>query len=224
MLELRDEGSLPINTVLVVDTLLIAVLTLLVVGLLRSHAELLRRTSGTPSEPTFSAPQSAAPESRRTVEPRLLPPLRSEETPASDVSGSTLDRGVDKVAVASKRDTLLAFLSSGCLTCKPFWDGLNDVEGRLPGDARLVVVTKDPAYESPSRLRELAPPDTRLIMSSQAWQDYKIAMSPYFIHIEGRSGRVASEGSAMSWDQVISLLRDAVDDYQSLREEARHFG
>src|SRR5207245_3759381 len=60
-----------------------------------------------------------------------------------------------KVAVAGSRgNTLLAFLSSGCLPCHKLWRGLSDDHPRLPAGARLVIVTKDRGEESPTRLGE----------------------------------------------------------------------
>ena len=74
---------------------------------------------------------------------------------------------------------------------------------------RLVVVTKDPSHESPARLRELAPPGVRVVMSSAAWVDYDVPASPYFVHVDAR-GELAGEGTAQRFDQVLSLLADAV--------------
>jgi hypothetical protein len=107
----------------------------------------------------------------------------------------------------SARTRSSRFLSTGCLTCRTFWDGLQpDVRTPLPGDARVVVVVKDPAFESPSKLRELAPPDVPVVQSSRAWEDFGIAMSPYFCYVDGATGDVRSEGAAMTWEQVASLL------------------
>ena len=75
-----------------------------------------------------------------------------------------------------------------------------------------VVVVKDPAVESPSKLRDLAPADVDVVHSSAAWEDFGVAMSPYFCFVDGASGEVRSEGSAMTWEQVASLLRDALLD------------
>jgi hypothetical protein len=36
--------------------------------------------------------------------------------------------------------------------------------------------------------------------------------SPYFILVGGASGQIDGEGTAGTWDQVVSLLRDAVTD------------
>jgi hypothetical protein len=83
-----------------------------------------------------------------------------------------------------------------------------------------VVVTKDSSFESPSKLRELSSPGVHLVMSSQAWSDYKIEGSPYFVYVSGDGGGVLSEGSASSWDQVRSLLRDALADYEWAKAQA----
>ena len=117
------------------------------------------------------------------------------------------------VSMAVGSNTVLAFLSTGCLTCRTFWDGLQPaVRTPLPGEARVVVVVKDPAFESPSKLRELAPPDLQVVQSSRAWEDFGIEMSPYFCFVDGATGEVRSEGAAMTWEQVASLLRDALLD------------
>jgi hypothetical protein len=75
-----------------------------------------------------------------------------------------------------------------------------------------VVVTKGPAFESPSRLAELAPPGVPLVLSSAAWEAYEVKGSPYFIHVDGTRGEIRGEGTATEWDQVISLVRDAFAD------------
>jgi len=112
-------------------------------------------------------------------------------------------------------------LSTGCLTCRTFWDGLRPaVRQPLPGGARVVVVVKDRDVESPSKLRDLAPPDVPVVHSSQAWDGFGIAMSPYFCFVDGTTGEVRSEGAAMTWEQVASLLRDALMDEELARREA----
>ena len=73
-----------------------------------------------------------------------------------------------------------------------------------------MVVTKDPSHESPAKLRELAPPAVRVVMSSAAWHDYDVPASPYFVHVD-EHGELAGEGTAQRFEQVISLLADAVD-------------
>jgi hypothetical protein len=49
-------------------------------------------------------------------------------------------------------------------------------------------------------------------MSTEAWGDYRVPVSPYFILVDGPTGSVAGEGSATSWRQVASLLEQALAD------------
>src|SRR3954447_2550674 len=179
-----------------VETVLLVAVGLLLVGVLRSHAELLRR---------LDAREHAAP---GAGEPRLAeglpPPPSTSVAEAVDVAGTNLAGDAVKVAVAgAPGSTLLAFLSSGCLGCGTFWEALR-ADPEIPGDARLVVVTKDTSLESPSKLRDLAPEGVPLVMSSEAWEQYEVAGSPYFVLVDGPSGRIRGEGTATSWPQVAS--------------------
>ncbi len=215
-------------TVLVtIETIVLALMAMLLVGLLRSHAEILRRLeSMTPDDdggrhPTARTRANGAHDpSAVTVDPHL-PPARPVVTPAFDVVGTTIDGDAVKVTVSTARPggTLLAFLSTGCDTCRSFWEGTRTWpagSNALPDDPRVVIVTKDPAFESPSKLRALASDAVPVIMSSRAWEDYRIAGSPYFVHV-GPSGEVTGEGTAGSWAQVASLLTDAVEDARAAR-------
>ena len=200
--------------VVVVETGVLALLSVVVVALLRSHAEILRRLPEPEAEserPIQHEEPIVLPDGARL--PAHLPSPRRRATEAHDISGTTPDGDAVVVSMAIGSNTVLAFLSTGCLTCRTFWDGLQpEVRRPLPGDARVVVVVKDPALESPSKLRELAPPDVQVVQSSRAWEDFGIAMSPYFCFVDGATGDVRSEGAATSWEQVASLLRDALLD------------
>ena len=44
--------------------------------------------------------------------------------------------------------------------------------------------------------------------------------APYFVYIDGVSGRVHGEGSAQTWPQVVSLLTDALFDAESARDKS----
>jgi hypothetical protein len=185
-----------------VETLLLVVVGILLAGVLRSHAELLRRLEA--GERSARGPVLAD---------GLPEPPAAAVADAVDVVGATLAGDAVKIAVAGAPDsTLLAFLSSGCLGCGPFWDALGEASLDVPGGARVVVVTKDTEYESPSKLLELAPEGVPLVMSSDAWERYRVAGSPYFVLVDGPTGRVRGEGTATSWPQVASLLRDAIAD------------
>ena len=176
-----------------VETVLLVLVGLLVVGLLRSHAEILRRleTQGV------------------TPVPR---PLDGDETAtvAADVQGTTPSGGVRRIAMSpGSPDTLLAFLTSGCSSCKRLLAGLGQGEPRLPAGTRLVVVTKDREVEQITRFRQVEP-FADIVMSSAAWSDYRAPGSPYFVHVSGEHGLIAGEGSASTWEQVTSLLVDAL--------------
>jgi hypothetical protein len=201
-------------TLVVVETMVLALLSVIVVALLRSHAEILRRLPERDGDHADDAPAGGTvvlPDAPAI--PQHLPSPRRRATEAHDISGTTLDADPVVVSMRSGANTVLAFLSTGCLTCRTFWEGLRSGMWQpLPGDARVVVVVKDPAFESPSKLRELAPAGATVVQSSAAWEDFGVSMSPYFCFVDGASGTVRSEGSAMGWDQVTSLLRDALLD------------
>ena len=109
--------------------------------------------------------------------------------------------------------TLLAFLTSGCTTCVEFWNAFADPRSlRVPGGARLVVVTKGEEAESPGRLRKFAPRDVPVVMSSAAWDDYDVPVAPYFAYVDGASATVVGEGAAGSWNHLSDMLAQALAD------------
>jgi hypothetical protein len=188
-----------VTAVLTVETVALVLLALLVVGLLRSHAEILRRLDLAEAAPA-----------EREFAPGIAQP-RPAGARAADVAGRTPAGDAVQIAVARPGSpTLLAFLTSGCGVCQGFWETIDGDPGRLPG-VDLVVVTKGGHEESPSRIAELARPGTRIVMSSEAWADYAVPGAPYFVHVDG-SGAVAGEGAAREWRQVVSLFRDAQGD------------
>ncbi|MBM9468707.1 hypothetical protein [Nakamurella leprariae] len=230
------------TTLLIVLFALVVVLAVLVVGLLRAYADVLRRLhaldGGSPGQGADRLPVGA-PEFRMSAGVQDLPdPSRraaatgsaaatkdvtgreAEWPPAHDLAGQTLGGEVVTVrAVGVEHDTVLVFLSSGCTGCASFWrdlarsgrSGVEALTGGL-GSARLVVVTKGPDQESELLLADLCPPGIDLVMSTQAWDDYGVPGSPYVLVVNGRSGRVAGEGSGTSLTQVSGLIRQSVGD------------
>jgi hypothetical protein len=193
-----------------IETVVLALLTVVVIGLLRSHGEILRQlhTLGAGLDPDArEAPVSLRPRGD-------LPRVGSGLGAAADLTGAGLyDDAVSIPVIDVQHRTLLAFLSSGCLTCRGFWDAFDrpDTLG-LPADVRVVVVTKDAAEESLHTIRALAPRDLAVVMSSAAWEHYTVPGSPYFALVDGAAGRVVGEGTGASWDQVKSLLAHADGD------------
>jgi hypothetical protein len=191
--------------VVIAEGVAILLLGLLVAGLLRSHAEILRALHdfGAGVDPDDSAP------SRR----------RAAATGAGVTGGAAHDiAGVDPrgdaVAVAvtgAEHDTLLAFLSTGCDTCRPFWTAMNGDLG-LSGTRVIVVVSDE---ESESELARLAGPQVEVIASTAAWEAYEVPGSPHFVYVDGPTGRVAGEGTGPDWPAVRSLFTQANADRAS---------
>ncbi len=184
-----------------IETVLLVLLVVLVAGLLRSHAEILRRLgpAGEPGSFASPAPPSAA---------------RPRGTHAADVTGATPEGDLVHLAFEGRGSppTLLAFLTSGCGTCAGFWAELGrpgDAERALPAEVQTVIVTHGAERESPSRLRSLATGEVPVVMSSQAWEDYEVPGSPYFVLVDGG---VRGEGVATTWPQLASMVADAIAD------------
>jgi hypothetical protein len=214
--------------VVVIEAVALVLLGVLVAGLLRSHAEILRalhRLGAGLEGPDAEGRAAASGAGGLGLGPTRFGSLGNATTPgggnstggpAHDVSGIAPHGGAVHVALAGTgRATLLAFLTSGCTTCGAFWSTFSRPGGfELPGFVdRLVVVTKGTDRESPSEVLALAPKASSgipVVMSNDAWGDYEVPVSPYFVLVDGRTDRVAGEGAARSWDQLQGLLARAV--------------
>jgi hypothetical protein len=194
----------------IVSTFVVLVLGILVAGLLRSHADILRSLHelgvgvGDPS----AAPVAAAPVTLTT--PAQSPALGA----APAVAGVTPTGDARAIAVDNSDDlTLLAFLSSGCTGCAAFWDALQN-PGRLPlpDHTRVVIVTKGPDREVPSEVRSRATGRVPVVMSTDAWVDYQVPGSPFFVLVDGATGRKVGQGVAGQVGQLAELVRRAEHD------------
>jgi hypothetical protein len=228
-----------LTAVVVAEGVTILLLGLVVLGLLRSHALILRALhdlgagldlereatedsagagggtgggSGGASGPPGPVPVE--------LERGVVPATRRAGPASHDVVGTTLDGAETTVSVREPGgSTLLAFLTTGCSVCATFWEAFTAPEPPgIPGSARLVVVAKGPQDESPAVLRRLARDRLEVVQSSGAWTDYDVPGSPYFILVE--SGSVTGEGSATTWPQVRDLLAQAVEEAAEARAAA----
>jgi hypothetical protein len=193
------------TALIAIETVVIVLLTLLVTGLLRSHADILRRLhalDGGGSDAGNAVPATVG-----------LAPSRAGRR-APDISGTGLSDDAVHLAVGgTSHRTLLAFLSSGCVTCRAFWDAFADPATlQLPHDVRLVVVAKDVHDESISELRSVATPELPVVLSTAAWHAYSVPGSPYFVLVDGASERVEGEGTGANWPQVRNLILQSGDD------------
>lgn len=202
----------------------VVLLTVLVAGLLRSHAEILRRlhelgagvgehesTSDRATRAGARAPRAGFPPAQRDL-PR--DPEQAPDRRAADISGTTVTGDPVALRVTGvDHDTVLLFLSSGCSTCRGFWDALTDAGTmHLPAAARVVVVTEGPSKESPARIARRAPDGVTVVMSDAAYADYRVEGTPYVVEVEGRTGRVRGEGTGQDWPQVARMLAEATGD------------
>jgi hypothetical protein len=227
-------------TVLVVfEAVVILLLAVLVVGLLRSHAEILRALhdlgvnmedgAPDPATRTFRAGSrgeaaraeaaergvlpAGTPPSARVGDADLALPTDGPLGGAHDLMGTTPHGDGVAISVAGSDGTvLLAFLTSGCQNCLDFWRSFEDGANRQVAGARsrLIVLTKGPDQESPGAVAQLAHIDLETVMSTEAFDDYSVPVAPYFVLID--DGRVVGEGAAASFDQLGSLMSKALTD------------
>ena len=208
------------TALLVVETVILAVLCVLVAGLLRGYASVLRRLhqldggEAAPAAPPFrTAPGIVSPSDGQPGQQSQQIEGRDEWAAAHDIDGVTLRGEIVSVrTVGVPHDTVLAFLSASCEGCAGFWHELAEGGWNAPGGSRLLVVTRGADAESPSVLSQLCPPEVDLVMSSQAWTDYQVPGSPYVVVTDGQTGRVKGEGSGVSFSQVGGLIRQSIDD------------
>ena len=194
----------------IVSTFVVLILGVLVAGLLRSHADILRSLHelGVGVGDPAADPAAGAPVTLHA--PASAPPLGA----APVVAGMTPAGDARAVAVDNSDDlTLLGFLSSGCTGCAPFWEALQDPGRlRLPDRTRVVIVTKGPDREIAAEVRSRATGRVPVVMSTEAWLDYQVPGSPFFVLVDGATGRTVGQGMASHVGQLAELVRRAEHD------------
>jgi hypothetical protein len=136
-------------------------------------------------------------------------PLSHPQARSHDVEGTTPAGEALVVTVNdSEHKTLLAFLAVGCGTCAHFWQelGTDHAAEFAAHRTKVVLVTRGPGHVDPEVVSAAAPPQHLTIMSSQAWEQYGVPWTPYFILIDGRTSTILAEGTAQSLDEVLTLL------------------
>ncbi|MEY2450632.1 MAG: hypothetical protein QOD92_206 [Acidimicrobiaceae bacterium] len=193
----------------------VGLLALLVAGLLRSHAEILRSLHelGVSLDPDAARSLGVA---GATIA------RRDGGSTIADINGPDPGGAPQHLAVAGVgHSSLLAFLSSNCLTCRDFWSAFSDPSLVVPNDARVIVVTRGVEAESPDAVRKLASPLVHTVMSTETWHDYKVPGAPYFILVDGPRGEVVGEGTATTWERVQNLMAQAGADDREQRSVDR---
>ena len=191
------------TALVVIEGIVLVLMAILIAGLLRSHAEILRQLNALGAGES-DLEEFGAPVYRRSS--------RAPGTPDA-ITGETPDGGSLSIPLHAGRGlVLLAFLSSGCTTCRPFWRAFGGDFDLPRHDVRPVIVTKGAAEESASKISELAPDAVPTVMSSEAWDAMKIPVSPYFVLVDASVGAIVGEGAAASWPHVNDLLTQALAD------------
>jgi hypothetical protein len=198
----------------------VGLLAFLVAGLLRSNAELTRALHQLGVDLSPEGPGVPRPRTTTPVALGVRPTSgRPDSTDVVDLTGTTPRGDVVKLAVTSvAHDTLIGFLTSGCHSCRGFWDAFRQQVPEVPGGARLVVVTRGGEAESPGTIAELAGDRLAVVMSTELWEHYDIPYAPYFVYVSGPAGRVVGEGVAAGWEEVRTLVASAIADGTSSAE------
>lgn len=196
------------TALVIIEGLVILLLLVLMAGLLKSHAEILRelhRLGGRIDGETG---------------PGGVRVTGLGEAPMTEITGTDPAGTTRTVSLAHGRgDTLIAFLSTGCAACQTFWQTLAERPRMPTAITRPVVVTKGPEAESPGQVAKLAPADLPVVMSSDAWDAFRVPLTPFFMLVDGQ-GRVLGEGSATNWNQLLGLLERSIADASSETEPA----
>ncbi|MGE0880812.1 MAG: hypothetical protein AB7L13_20540 [Acidimicrobiia bacterium] len=214
------------TALVLVETVALALLAVLVVGLLRSHAEILRALqhlgvdylADDQGEPTRSRAARSVADRAGDGDPARVARRGDTATgrEAVDIVGESPLGDATLIGLSNPDSTaLLLFLSSGCDKCDRFWNALAAGAHRLLG-LRVVAVTQGNEKESAVSLAPRHKDGVEIVMSSEAWRAFGVPGSPYAVFCDG--GRVIGEGSALTWEQLASLVEQARGD---LRESQR---
>jgi hypothetical protein len=113
-------------------------------------------------------------------------------------------------------ETLLAFLTTSCAECQPFWEMLADAKTRDDLGAPVAVVTPSRSMEDERLARRLVPDGAHLHMGSETWFEYGIGRAASFALVRSPSngpppweevGKVLGTANVETPEELIRLLR-----------------
>lgn len=116
--------------------------------------------------------------------PPPRPDLVGRDAPVAALHGVDAGGAPVAVEVGAGRHVLL-FLTSSCLPCRELWASAG------PDD---VVVTPSPTTESRRAVGRLAASNTKVVMSSEAWNAYSVTKAPWRVVLS--DGVVIEDGPA----------------------------
>lgn len=186
--------------------LVTTLLGVLVMGLLRSHADIIRRLESL----------GAGLDGGHDHGSSQITLTRRDEGAVRDLKVTGISPNGDPVVTSlttGPDPTLVAFLSTTCSSCTPFWEGLEASLMYFGGHKhRVLIVTLGESEESPTRAQSLAKPGADVVMSSTTWNEFEVPGAPYFVLLEPGTNRVVGEGSATTFDSLVEFLTDATND------------
>jgi hypothetical protein len=128
-----------------------------------------------------------------------------------DIEGVTPGGARLRLTVVDSIDpVLLVFVSSSCLGCRDLWEGTAELRSLLPEEVRLVLVTKGPETEDAGAIATLDPGDIPIVMSSQAYRDYRVVGPPFLAVVA--HGAVRTEGVAWGIAETVRATRQALEE------------
>ena len=188
----------------ILEAVVIAVLGVLVFGLLRSHADLARSLhrlgAGEDSE-TATVPLRTRPG---------VPPPRAEATATADLSGRRPGGGGGEGGCRRCRAPDAARLPQQrvCYLCRVL-EGVRRGAAH-PGGRPSGGGDQGPRSRERIHGRRTRSPRCHHRHVERGVRPLRVPVAPYFILVDGPSGRVAGEeGAAASWRQMVSLLERA---------------
>lgn len=102
--------------------------------------------------------------------------------------------------------TLLAFLTTSCLPCRPLWEALGDPATRqvlASLGVGLAVVTPSRSMEDERAVGRLAPPGAQVHMASEAWFSYGVNQAGTLVLVRQPPGGEAP------WEKASEVLGSA---------------
>ena len=215
------KGHAMVALVLVL-TFVVLLLGVLVAGLLRSHADILKALHdlgagvGDPSAPGLDDHGHAT---ARTTQ-RVPCPCHSEWDHRCRANVMPSRR---PPSPASRPAVMRWPCRSRVMTSSPWLRSSPRAARRAPDSGGPAEAARDrpprrhppaggdqgPEFEIPDEVRAKAPERLAVIMSTEAWGDYEVPGSPFFVLVDGATARRIGEGVAHHFSQVAELVRRA---------------
>ena len=85
------------------------------------------------------------------------------------------------------------------------WAAFASASSPLPAGVHAVIVTRGVAVEVPAEVAQLSG-DATVVMSDDPWSAYEVHSGPFFVYIDGATGRVLTEGVAWSVAQIRAAI------------------